>query len=324
MLTILLSLFFNYISLSLEECASQRSCQDCISSGDSENIPCQFCTYYIPALYNSTQGPFCYSHAECLVSPLGCGSCLFDFQNWCPPPELTMAEIVGISLGISFILCIVFTLRVMIPYWCGGNMRSEPLVDQPYEKDFKIFWCCCGYNEYVGVILIRSYWCCLCLRSVHVEDDGREYRLSSDRISFLIILICAFIFLIIPLLTLALNPAVVSYSWVTVLLIPVAMLPQVFLSWRYVTVFDRSSRNVRHTLYVGPFQLIPIESVFDFSDIVDIQVFDINGYYSRMKLILSNDEEKIILIDGDTSTVKGTYWRIKREILEMINKPLGR
>jgi len=301
----------------LGSCYSQKSCLDCEKSvGSINSTTCYWCDSYRPNTFdvNATLIPFCYNLDECLNSPGGCGNCIGSFLFYCPS-QPNAGLIAGVLVGVIFILAVLVWIRISIPYWCGGHVLDEPLVDDHYKNDSNLL--CCGYTE-----SRRTFSCCYFLKPVSVEDDGVQYTVISDRIVFFVFMIVAIIMAIIVCLALAFNPDTSTVAWSGAMIILIALVSQLLFSWKYVTVFDRSSRNIKHTLFLGPCQLIPIRSDYLFSDIADVRVCVNNKYskyYGHLKLIFHNGAEKIVLIDGDPALIKGTFWRIRREILEIIN-----
>jgi len=116
------------------------------------------------------------------------------------------------------------------------------------------------------------------------------------------------------------NDGYVNVYWSPLPVPFAALLSFLLLTTKYVTIFDASTRGVIHTVYVGPFALIPITSSFPFTEINSIEVRAArHNRFGHMNLVLQNGDKKIILIDGDQSSINGTYWRIKEEITKHIN-----
>jgi len=254
----------------------------------------------------------CYSPSTC--DPFSCGVCLDTAISnpYACNPELALStgSLFGIAFGITLVMVLLLWFLGNRYYLCT-EVLYQPLEKKDYTEDQN--YCCCGYKEN-----LRTFLCCGIFKSSKIIFNGAILRVYSDRIYYFLILIFAW-WPTIPALVIYIGGSP-EVSWFLFPLTIGSIISFLLFNTKYETIFDGNTRMVTHKASVGPLALIPITSCFPYEDIENIEICGRFTRFGHMRLLLKNGEKKIILVDGDSSVVLGTFWRIKEDITKHMSQ----
>jgi hypothetical protein len=216
----------------------------------------------------------------------------------------------GIAVGITLLMVLLLWFLGNRYYFCNPEVLYQPLENKYYIENKNYY--CCGYTEN-----LRTFLCCGIFKSSKIIFNGPILTVYSDRIYYFLILIFAW-WPAVPALVIYLG-GTPEVSWFLFPLTLASIISFLLFNTKYETSFDGNTRMVTHKTYVGPFSLIPITSTFPFEDIQNIEVCGRFTRFGHMRLLLNNGDIKLLLVDGDSSVIRGTYWRIKDDISKHMN-----
>jgi len=308
----ILCLFVGLVVLQDDDCISEGfyTCTEC-TSASVNGYQCYWCLQFSPS-NGSTPISMCYSPSTC--NPISCGACL---DSPISTPYSCNSDLDSLRPGALFGIAVGITLLMVLLLWFLGNryyfcpeVLYQPLENKYYTENKNYY--CCRYTEN-----LRTFLCCGIFKSSKIIFNGPILTVYSDRIYYFLILIFAW-WPAVPALVIYMG-GTPEVSWFLFPLTLASIISYLLFNTKYETTFDGNTRMVTHKTNVGPFSLIPITSTFPFEDIQSIEVCGRFTRFGFMRLLLKNGDTKLILVDGDSSVIRGTYWRIKEDISKHMN-----